>query len=57
MVIGGEIMPSAPNETQLTNEIFNFRDIWIFNLETLEWTPSNVKLLSSGFGSQAVFYQ
>lgn len=38
-------------------DTLNFKDVWIFNLETLEWIPSNIKLNSAGFGFQAVYLQ
>lgn len=52
MVIGGEVMPAGEG-----NPANICKDVWIFNLETLEWTSSNLKLQTVGFGSEAIFYQ
>jgi hypothetical protein len=48
VVIGGEAS-SVEGEPQ--------KDVWVFNLETLEWTASNLKLISAGFAFEAVFSQ
>lgn len=55
MLVGGEIVPPQPDEHTINT--FSFRDIWIFNLETLEWMASNVRLASAGFGFEAIFFQ
>ena len=52
MVNGGEVMPAGEG-----NPANICKDVWIFNLETLEWASSNLKLQTVGFGSEAIFYQ
>ena len=55
ILLGGQRISSTLNNYNI-DQINNDSDIWIFNLETLDWTPGRLKL-QIGFGFQTVLFQ